>query len=269
MGEIMLTDSSGQPADPEDGRARPNEARPGLTRALSALGVALAYGLGLWLVWLNHRIGAHEHGETSLLVHWLRDSTLALPLVVVAVVVASALATRMLRPTRASVWARRSVVGVFAAVGASLVMGFASAVSAALFGGHGSQELSFAAQAARDTLIALPVALVLGLAVAALAVERRTSRRLGKRLRPRVVLITGIELVAGLAVFAIVAGVSTGAFAAGDPGSPCPGGTPLKQFSVEAIDVNITLNRFGDHYQGKMYALQSAVSAVRAQEQSG
>ena len=54
------------------------------------------------------------------------------------------------------------------------------------------------------------------------------------------------------------------------PGQPCPTDAPVKHFSVTALDVKIPLNRFGDNDPaGKMYALDEAIPAVRAQEASG
>ncbi len=51
------------------------------------------------------------------------------------------------------------------------------------------------------------------------------------------------------------------------PGSVCPLGAPSRSFNVLAIDVDITLNRFGDHDpEGKMYVLAENLQAVRAEE---
>ena len=59
------------------------------------------------------------------------------------------------------------------------------------------------------------------------------------------------------------------AAAGSGPGTPCPTGASLKTYDVKAIDVDIPLNRFGDHDpDGKMYVLADQVDAVRAQEQS-
>ena len=53
------------------------------------------------------------------------------------------------------------------------------------------------------------------------------------------------------------------------PGQPCPTDAPVKHFDVTALDVKIPLNRFGDNDPaGKMYALDEAIPAVRAQEAS-
>ena len=46
-----------------------------------ALTLALAYGGGLWLNVLHTAEGGYERNEPPLLLHWLRDATLALPLI--------------------------------------------------------------------------------------------------------------------------------------------------------------------------------------------
>lgn len=47
----------------------------------------------------------------------------------------------------------------------------------------------------------------------------------------------------------------------------CRPGAPRRHYDVVAINVDITLNRFGDHDpQGEMYALASRVPAIRAEE---
>ena len=63
-------------------------------------------------------------------------------------------------------------------------------------------------------------------------------------------------------------GAAAPADAAGATG-PCPANVPMKSFDVQAIDVDIPLNRFGDHDpNGRMYVLSSSIDAVRTQERS-
>src|SRR5687767_5071895 len=52
------------------------------------LAIALSYGGGAWLQFLHAREGGVERNEPGFLMHWLRDATLALPLVLLAVAVA-------------------------------------------------------------------------------------------------------------------------------------------------------------------------------------
>ena len=55
-----------------------------LSRRIGAplvLAVPLTYGGTFWAQMLHAREGAHEPGAPGVLVHWLRDATMALPLV--------------------------------------------------------------------------------------------------------------------------------------------------------------------------------------------
>ncbi len=49
-------------------------------------------------------------------------------------------------------------------------------------------------------------------------------------------------------------------------GSRCPAEAPVRAFDVTAINVEITLNRFGDFFPGYMYALTDNVAGVREEE---
>ncbi len=74
-------------------------AQPTLNRRLGGatpLAVALAYGGTAWLQVLHAREGGVERNEPGFLVHWLRDGTLALPLVLMVVALATWLTSRAL-----------------------------------------------------------------------------------------------------------------------------------------------------------------------------
>ncbi len=77
-------------------------------------------------------------------------------------------------------------------------------------------------------------------------------------------------LTAGGLVCAALAAAAPPAAAALPPAQDClANGTVDRSFDVVAIDVDITLNAFGDHdATGHMYALASAVPAIRAAEAS-
>ena len=45
------------------------------------LTLAFAYGVGMWMQVMHAVEGGYERSEPPLLLHWLRDSTLSLPLV--------------------------------------------------------------------------------------------------------------------------------------------------------------------------------------------
>jgi FtsP/CotA-like multicopper oxidase with cupredoxin domain len=230
----------------------PSTLRPGRANVLP-LALSLTYGVGLWLVVLHQAEGGHEHAEPSLLLHWLRDSTLALPAVLVAVCAAAALASRV---RSGSDGLDRAVLAAAAAAGTATVFAGGGQVHGWLFDAHEAHELPPLVHAFRDGLVALAAALPLaGVLVAARnAVPRRTLRF--------------AVAIAGALALASVAGATVRAAALG-PGEPCPAGAPLKQFDVQAIDLDIPLNRFGDHDPlGKMYVLADRVADVRAQEAS-
>jgi len=50
-------------------------------------------------------------------------------------------------------------------------------------------------------------------------------------------------------------------------GGRCPAGTPVKNFDVSMINIEITLNRWLDFYPGYMYVLTEDVAKVRAEEE--
>ena len=64
--------------------------------AMAAYSLALAYGGGLWLHLLHEAEGATEQNAPHTIIHWLRDSTLALPMIAFGVFLATHLARRLL-----------------------------------------------------------------------------------------------------------------------------------------------------------------------------
>jgi len=50
-------------------------------------------------------------------------------------------------------------------------------------------------------------------------------------------------------------------------GAHCPAGVPTKHYDVSAINVEITLNQWGDYYPGYMYVLTKNIDKVRAEEE--
>ena len=49
-------------------------------------------------------------------------------------------------------------------------------------------------------------------------------------------------------------------------GAHCPAGVPTKVYNISAINVEITLNQWGDYYPGYMYELDENIDQVRAEE---
>ncbi len=99
----------------------------------------------------------------------------------------------------------------------------------------------------------------------ALARARSTSAR---RVRARAVTSVVVLVVLSGAIAALV-GLPMRAAAVADL-APCPAGAQEKVFDIAAIDVDITLNRFGDHDPiGKMYVLEDRIDDVRDEEATG
>ena len=141
-----------------------------------ATGVYVALAAGYVLHDL-HR-GQHEATALSPTLHWLRDSALAAPAAVLAVVVATMAVRWRIRRTGGpdSGWTALGWVLV-AALGYAATTVPGNAVHARLFGAHHDHETSFAVHAAHDASAALAAATVaLGLLVAVLGTPWRPTR---------------------------------------------------------------------------------------------
>ncbi len=132
----------------------------------------------------------------------------------------------------------------------------------ALFAGSASSQLAVFALVG-DALSLLTV--LLPTAVCAALITRHRGRPRDAR-RSRTTLVA----VLAAAVAAAASLAASPAQASSSPSSGCLSGGPAdKTFDVSALDVNIPVNRFGDHDpKGKMYALTSRVTAIRDQERS-
>src|SRR6185437_8405481 len=222
--------------------------------------------------------------------HWLRDGTLALPLVFCAVWAGVLIARRLIERHGAQ-RSRVMSAAVLAATVAwvdSMVVGLASPLHNTLFqAGHSGPHVSYLVHSGRDALLALAVNLPLaGLVSAALL---RTSPwaapiveawRRPRTPRRRVVMQAALALVIVAPVTLVAQNSAQIATAGPEPGTPCPpqAAASVKVFDVRAIDVDMPLNRFGDHDpNGHMYVgvvrdasdpgkLDRQVQAVRAQE---
>jgi FtsP/CotA-like multicopper oxidase with cupredoxin domain len=247
--------------------------------AVLAFALALGYGGGFWETFLHHVEGSHEANEPGLLAHWMRDSTLALPLVFCAVWAGVIIARRLIerhRMDRTPVLAGAILAATVAWLD-SIVIGLASPLHNTLFqAGHSGPHTFYLVHAGRDALLALAVNLPLAAAVSAALLRTRPwaaplvdawrrPRTSGQRLALQGAF--ALLLVAPVAIFAQngaqLATAGTG------PGQPCPTQAPLRTYDVTAMDVDIPLNRFGDHDpNGKMFTLTSKIAAVKAQQAS-
>src|SRR3954454_12180508 len=256
--------------------------------AAFVLAVVLGYGGVLWMNVLHQAQGAREVNEPPLLVHWLRDGTLALPLVFFAVWAGLLVCRRLVDrlPGEPGPVAGTALVAVLTATSASVVLGLSNPLHGFAFGhSHHHAELPWALHMGRDALAAFAAEFLLAsVAAAAMVRNRPGSAPAGERWampstrRARTALKAAVAtlLLAPPGVFAVSA--AEFAVAGAGPGQPCPSGAPTRVYDVRAIDVDIPLNRFGDHDpQGKMYVavlhdagdpgkLDRRVQAVRAEE---
>lgn len=112
--------------------------------ALAAFALALAYGGGLWLHLVHQFEGAHEVNEPPALIHWLRDSSLSLPLVGMVAVAALLLVRQLIAhagKTMSRGLASAILVGSVALL-TSVVVAAASPLHGLLFGAEHDEQTS-------------------------------------------------------------------------------------------------------------------------------
>src|SRR4051812_7617920 len=229
--------------------------------AIAAL--VLALGVGVWLIRLHEAIGGNERHSLPFLLHWLRDTGLAAPFVVVAVLLAreagaSAFEAAGGRSARAALALE---IGA-SAVGASVAFAFVSPLQSLLFLSSQPNPASLPIAAGRDGLVALALAIPLA---GVLSLLERVRIDLSAFQSRR-------TLVPAAVTFAIVAAsFMVGVGTAASDASPCPTGSlgSMKHFDVTVMNVDIPLNRFGDRDPlGKMYVLNDRIPDVIEQQQS-
>jgi hypothetical protein len=207
--------------------------------ALSAAGVA-------WQQWLH---AAHESGQTHLAAtHWLLDSALALPAMLVVVALA-AVAVRRLRPDPSDPRSSLVATGALTGAGAAVVLAVGGPVHAPLLHGtaaHGGGGVLL--HAVREALVSLPV--TLAVAVAALLLLR--MRRPALSARRTLASVTGTALLGSLVVGMPVASAAPAA------NGPCPAGARDITYDLAAFQNVIPINGWGDKLpDGLQYALKN------------
>jgi hypothetical protein len=135
-----------------------------------AFAVPLAYAAGLWLVLIYKVAGQSDGTQPRFVLHWLRDATLALPVVLVAVLLGLTAAGGMLerRGNRLSHGLTRAVTTAAVALAAGAAMGVALPIRNAVFGSHDAVSLPLPLHMLRDALLALFVTVPVSAAVVAL-----------------------------------------------------------------------------------------------------
>src|SRR4051812_29741290 len=205
-----------------------------------------------WLSWLDASDGARPNDLVAVVNESATLLGYSLPLVMLAVPALLALLRRRGLPATGPV----AVTGVAAASAAAVSLG--SQLRLLLGGGHSAGGVRPAALLS-DTLTLFVVLLVVGAVISSLLTLRATTFRTATR----ALLVLAISVTGSLtAAFSSAAPVN----AAISDTSCLSGGAVDKSFDVTAIDVDIPVNRFGDHDpKGKMYALTSALDAIPAE----
>ena len=131
---------------------------------------------GMWMQVMHAVEGGYERSEPPLLLHWLRDSTLSLPLVFTFVWL-GLVATRHLVERRGQAQCGPGLAVLTCAAVSALAASFATAIGVPLHAGlfsahHAGHELGFAEHMARDGLVALAASLPISLLVTS-ALARR------------------------------------------------------------------------------------------------
>ena len=224
-----------------------------LDRRTIVIATTAAYGVGLWTHLVHWRSGAREAHDVTFWAHWMRDSTLSIPLVLLAVLVAT-----MAVGGRAQL--ARAASAIAAGVAAALALGVP--VHAGIFGhaAHHGVVPPLPVSMIAEFLIDLPAALLITAALLGLGAIAWPARR-ALNARERVALSLAALFAVGIVT------IPTSHASAVTPPSVCPAGSITRTYDVTMIDVDIPLNRWGDHDPaGKMYALTSQIPAIRAEE---
>ena len=203
-----------------------------------------------WLVWLRHGTVTTRAALTEA----AAGAAFTLPLLVPTIVAARQSLRR--RAGGAAPASHLLVLAPAAALAAALGDGLHRATTGALVGSRLTATLDVAAQL---LVVLVPV-------VALVLLAGRTPTR---RARPRAVAPLLVGLTIALAPSLVTPVHAAGPVSAATPGGCLDGGPADTTFDVSALNVNIPVNRFGDHDpKGKMYALTSRVPAIRQEEAS-
>jgi len=148
--------------------------RAAVTWTLVAFALPMAYGGGLWMHLLHEAEGDIEVGAPPWVLHWLRDSTLALPLMFLAAWLSMLVAAWQLHKygRSASPFLASATIAAMAALVASVAVALASPMHGFFFPGHGADhELPFLVHMARDGAMVLPANLAISALVCQLLGE--------------------------------------------------------------------------------------------------
>ena len=257
-------------------------------------GLAVAYAGQFWLTLLGGATGG-QLSAGELVRSWLWAGTVDLPVSVLALWAAVLVWRRATRAARPALTHRLDILTLASclALAGAVAVAFGGALLRAALGLTSPIGAAQPAAWSTDFAVALVGALPIAVIVSGWLLQDACRPRPLRRVRGRQLLAAGAAMtmamtMAGTPALASGGSDGGGGGAAGlpvptatDPGQPCPAGSPQKSFAISAIDVDMPVNRFGDHDPaGKMYVLthvsndQTAaggqdtglLSAVRAQE---
>jgi len=271
-------------------QSRPSTQKPATTSRVNpllllSLSAALAYAGVLWLNVFHDLTGGHEEHELPLAVHALRDGTLALPVVILAVTGALFLARWLLQATpSATARLRFAVTSVLAAGAAAMALAAGNPVHERLFGAHEHAGLPLLLHVARDAVIALAVCLPVAAAVAILhgKIHRLSSPTLAREAtaapaplpqrsrRPARAFLAGASATCVIAFSGLQAATVAAPAAAAGTGV-CATAVRTINYDVNAFGLDLPLNGWGDHIpNGVIYALsnpdaQPTIAQIKAE----
>ena len=232
------------------------------SREVIGFSVPMAAAASWWLAELHTRFATGGSVSHQRLGSWLLNSGAVLPLVLVAVWGALLVAARV---RRADGQGRLNAISLIALAGggASLAVAFAAPLTPMLSGGGAALQLM---PVLSDAVSAMPVASLVAVLMWTVGRVWAVGGR-NTQLRVMPAAIAGVLLAAAVAGGPLL---SATASASTPPGSgACPSGAPVRSYDVQSINVNMPLNRFGDHDpKGVMYVLSDRIAAVRAEEAS-
>jgi manganese oxidase len=233
---------------------------------------AMAVAGATWLAWLQLVGESQAAGRTGL----LGTVMTTLGFTIQGVLIAVPLTLRAARGGQPTVARMTPMVGLVCALVAAAVMSAGNQLRLVLFGQlpPGLPVMNIVGDALTLLVVLVPVA-CLALALRKVQLRRKQSAllqtgqlRSPARARTRTGLALGLGVVTAMSTVALVPPAAVGAPKV-ETADCLNAGPADKTFSVTALDVDIPINRFGDHDPaGKMYALTNRISAVRAEEAS-
>jgi FtsP/CotA-like multicopper oxidase with cupredoxin domain len=226
-------------------KVAPPRERPRVSTTL-AFGLPLAYGAALWLVVRHHAEGATERAEPQLLVHWLRDATLALPAVLAAVWIALAVSARLLDRVRVPADLLPVIAAAASAVAASGALAAGTPVHGWLFAATEHQETTLLLHVANDAVLALMAALPIA-GVVALFMLPGGARRV--RLPRYAVASIAAAALAGTAYAdieeaSLLRDAIAPCFSESPVGAPFTAALPIPPLKEPAVDADLTSDAY-------------------------